>query len=94
MLGKIEGRRRRGRTEDEMIEWHHRHDEHEFEQTLGDGEGQRSLACFSSWGHKGCDMTERLNNNNSDGRSFQAHADWSRPTAAHGNVQLHTLPLD
>ena len=80
MLGKIEGRRRRGRTEDEMIEWHHRHDEHDFEQTLGDGEGQRSLACFSSWGHKGLDMTERLNNNNSDGRSFQAHADWSRPT--------------
>ena len=30
-------------TEDEMIAWHHRLDEHEFEQALGDGEGQRSL---------------------------------------------------
>ena len=37
---------------------------HEFEQTPGDGEGQRSLVCFSPWGHKESDMTERLNNNN------------------------------
>ena len=29
-----------------------------FEQALGDGEGQRSLACCSPWGHKGLDMTE------------------------------------
>ena len=40
MLGKIEGRRRRGATEDEMVGWHHRLTGHEFEQTLGDGEGQ------------------------------------------------------
>ena len=45
MLGKIEGRRRRG--EDEMVGWHHRLNGHEFEQGLGDGEGQRSLACCS-----------------------------------------------
>ena len=77
-----------------MIGWHHQHDGHEFEQTLGDGEGQGSLACRSSWGRKGLDTTERLNSNNADGRSCQAHADWSRPTAAHGHVQLHTLPLD
>ena len=32
MLGKIEGRRRRGRQEDEMVGWHHRPDGHEFEQ--------------------------------------------------------------
>ena len=44
MLGKIEGRRR-GMTEDEMVGWHHRLNEHEFEQTLGDGEGQASLVC-------------------------------------------------
>ena len=44
MLGKIEGRRR-GTTEDEMVGWHHRLNEHEFEQTLGDGEGQASLVC-------------------------------------------------
>ena len=44
MLGKIEGRRR-GTTEDEMVGRHHRLNEHEFEQTLGDGEGQASLVC-------------------------------------------------
>ena len=47
MLGKIEGRRRRGRTEDEMVGWHHRLNGHEFEQTPGDGEGQGSLVCCS-----------------------------------------------
>ena len=36
-------------------------DGHEFEQALGDGEGQRSLVCYSPWGHKESDMTERLN---------------------------------
>ena len=34
-------------TEDEMVAWHHRLNGHEFKQTLGDGEGQESLACFS-----------------------------------------------
>ena len=39
-------------TENEMVGWHHRLDRHEFEQTLGDGEGQGSLVCCSPWGHK------------------------------------------
>ena len=39
-------------TEDEMTGWHHWLNEHEFEQTLGDSEGQRSLACYSPWGRK------------------------------------------
>ena len=39
-------------TEDEMVGWHHRLDGHEFEQTLGDGDGQGSLACCSPWGDK------------------------------------------
>ena len=34
MLGKIEGRRRRGR-QDEMVGWHHQFNGHEFEQALG-----------------------------------------------------------
>ena len=63
MLGKIEGRRRRGH-EDEMVGWHHRLNRHEFEQTLGDSEGQGRLACCSPWGCKESDMTEQLNNNN------------------------------
>ena len=37
-------------TEDEIVEWHHRLNEHEFEQTLGGNEGQGSLACYSAWG--------------------------------------------
>ena len=37
-------------TEDEMVGWHHWLNEHEFEQTLGDREGQGSLACCSPWG--------------------------------------------
>ena len=35
---------------------------YEFMQTLGDSEGQGSLACYSPWGHKESDMTEQLNN--------------------------------
>ena len=57
MLGKIEGRRRRGMTEDEMVGWHHRLSGHESEQTPGDSGGQRSLARCSPWGRKESDMT-------------------------------------
>jgi len=53
-----------GKTEDEMVGWHHRLNGHEFEQAPGDGEGQGSLACCSPWGHKESDMTEQLNNKN------------------------------
>ena len=45
-------------TEDEMGGWHHRLNRHKFEQTLGDGEGQGSLVCCSSWGHKESDTTK------------------------------------
>ena len=48
-------------TEDEMIEWHHQFNGHEFEQALGVGEGQGGLVCCSPWGHKESDMTEQLN---------------------------------
>ena len=41
--------------------WHHQLSGHESEQTLRDSEGQGSLACCSSWGHKESDMTEWLN---------------------------------
>ena len=45
-----------------MVGWHHRLDGLESEQTLGGGEGQRSLASCSPWGRKESDTTERLNN--------------------------------
>ena len=51
-------------TEDEMVGWPHPLNGHEFEQALGDGEGQGSLECCSPWGHKALDTTERLNGNN------------------------------
>ena len=51
-------------TEDEMVGWHHRLNGHEFEQTLGEGDGQGGLGCCSPWGLKELDMTERLNDNN------------------------------
>ena len=44
-----------------MVGWHHRLDGHEFEQALGVGDGQGSLACCSPWGRKESDTTERLN---------------------------------
>ena len=48
-------------TEEEMVEWHHQLNEHEFEQTLGDSEGQDNLACCSPWDCKELYTTERLN---------------------------------
>ena len=62
MLGKSEGRRRRGVTEDEMVGWHHQLNGREFEQTLGDGEGQGSLACCSPWSRKKSGTIGGLNN--------------------------------
>jgi len=47
-----------------MVGWHHRPNGHEFEQTLGGGEGQGSLACCIPWDHKESDVTEQLDNNN------------------------------
>ena len=46
MLGKIEGRKR-GTTEDKMVEWYHRFNGHEFEQALEVDDGQGSLLCYS-----------------------------------------------
>ena len=44
-----------------MVGWHHWLDGHEFEQALGVGDGQRSLACCCQWGRQESDMTEQLN---------------------------------
>ena len=61
MLVKIEGRRRRGWQRMRWLGWHHQLDGHEFEWTLGVGDGQGGLACCDSWGHKESDTTEWLN---------------------------------
>ena len=62
--GKDWRQEEKGTTEDEMVGWHHQLDGHEFEQALGDGEEQGSLAYCSPWGHKESEKTEQLNNNN------------------------------
>ena len=51
----------RGMTKDELVGWYHLLDGHEFEQSPGVGDGQRSLACCSPWGHTEFDRTEQLN---------------------------------
>ena len=60
MLGKIEGRRRRGQQRMRWLDGI-TDNGHEFEQALGVGDGQGSLACYSPWSHKESDMTEQLN---------------------------------
>jgi len=54
----------KGTAENEMVEWHHQLNTHEFKQALGDVERQGTLACCSPWGCKESDTTERLHNNN------------------------------
>ena len=66
LIGKVSdagrdwGQEEKGTTEDEMAGWHHRLDGSESEWTLGVDDGQGSLACCDSWGHKESDMTEQL----------------------------------
>ena len=54
-----------------MVGWHDQLNGRELEQALGNGEGQRSLACCSPWGRKESDTTEQLNNN-------KPHQWWAR----------------
>ena len=59
--GKYWEQEEKGMTEDEMVGWHHRFNEREFEQALGVGDGQGSLVCCSSWACKESNVTEWLN---------------------------------
>ena len=59
--GKDWRQEEKGTTEDEMVGWHHRLKGHEFEETLGVGDGQGGLACCSPLGSKESDTTEQLN---------------------------------
>ena len=77
--GKDWRQEEKGRTEDEMVGWHHWLNGHEFEWTLGDGDGQGGLACYNSWGRKESDMTEWLN-----------WTDWSTGASASASV----LPMN
>ena len=46
------GQKEKRASENEMVGWHHQCNGHELGQTLGDGEGQGGLACYSPWGHR------------------------------------------
>ena len=84
MLGKIEGRRQRGATKDEMVRWHHRLNRHEFEQTLGDSEGQGSLLGCSPWECQESDTSEGQNN-----RCFQhSHYQGLHSSPYHFSLEL------
>ena len=61
VAGKDWKQEEKGKTEDDMVGWHHKLNGHELEQALGDGKGQGSLACCSPWDLTESDTTERLN---------------------------------
>ena len=88
--GKDWRQEEKGMTEDEMVGWHHWVNGHEFEQALGDSEGQEGLSaaglCCSSLGHKESDQTERLNNNNTSEKFLV----WFRPSNQSPSHCLHT----
>ena len=69
--GKDGRQEEKGTTEHEMVGWYHWLSGHEFEQALGNGEGQGSLACCSPWGCKESDTTEQLNNKNLSNRLYR-----------------------
>ena len=55
--GKDRGQKEKRATEDEIVGWYHQLYGYEFEQTLGDSEGQGSLECCSPWSRKESDTT-------------------------------------
>ena len=59
--GKDRRQEKKGRSEGEMVGWHHQLDGQESEQALGVGDGQGGLECCSPWGCKELDTSERLN---------------------------------
>ena len=61
ILGGIWGQEEKGTIEDEMAEWHHQLDAHEFGWTPGVGDGQGGLESCDSWGCKESDTSEWLN---------------------------------
>ena len=71
--GKDRGQEEKGMTEVKMVGWHHRLNGHGFGWTLEVGDGQGSLVCCSSWGHKESDTTEQLNWNRFDVPTHSPH---------------------
>ena len=73
--GKDWRRERKRTTEDEIVGWHQWCNGHEFDYTLGVGDGQGILACYSPLGRKELDTTEQLNWNTHEELSFSKRSD-------------------
>ena len=93
--GKDWRQEEKGTTEVKMAGWYHQLNGHEFEQTLGDSEGQGSLACFSPWVCKELGMTEHLNSNNNNSLkntiTYQARTKMSSVCCKMGEYVYWTL---
>ena len=88
--GKDWRQEEKGLTGDEIVGWHHRLNGHDFEQAPGAGDGQGSLACYSPWGCKESDTTERMNW--TDARQVKGASetgDWARWFVPSRNIQSH-----
>ena len=70
------GREEKRATEDKLVGWHHPFIGHELWQTLGDGEGEGSLASWSPWGCKLSDTTWQLNTTNNNNAFFGEMSVW------------------
>ena len=87
-------RQEKGTKEDEMVGWHHWLSGQEFEQTLGDGTGQVSLACCSRRGCKESDTTEQLNNNNTSVCKYQSISETKAVEYSDTwSIEIHILPF-
>ena len=81
-------------TEGKMVGWHHQLNGHEFEQTLGDSEGQGSLTCCSPWDRKQLDTTEQLNKNKVEDMGEDLSQEGSIRSCCCTNVQIILCPTD
>ena len=73
-------------TENEMVEWHHQLDGHEFEQAPGVGDGLRSLVCCSPWGCKESDATELTEERRREWRGWDDSLVWSTNKTDHEHL--------
>ena len=85
--GKNWGQEEKGVTEDEMVGWRHWLSGHECEQTPEVGKGQGSLVCYTPWGLKESDTTQRMNNN----KTWQEPVMQSLGLGGHFLVKLSSL---
>ena len=90
MLGKIESGRRRGRQRMRLVGWHHQLDGHEFEQALGVGDGQGSLACCSPWGCRDRHHWETELNWTDSSSLYWFILGWNFPCHSKRSLHLHS----